>query len=298
MSSDLEWVMKYKRGEIELGSPWGVPGLDSYRLFKRNFTVILGIAGAGKTSLEVYLQFCMAIMKGHKVLVWSSENAPGELKLGLINAMCERDIKYLKDEELIKAAYEVVEEYVDFVDTTKATSLYGVMDAIKFRIDSGQKFGSVIIDPWSSLKVDEVKGKYKSKYEYSYDALTDLRSFQKQLDIAIYLCLHPSSSKAREKHADGHRFAGMTKPLTSSDAEFGSMFDNRADDYFIYHRYKYDEQVRNQTHCHVAKIKNLLTGGRETPIDSPIVFEKHATTHRWYVEGVDILEYALEHQHK
>lgn len=298
MTSDLEWVMKYKRGEIELGSPWGVPGIDRYRLFKKNFTVILGIAGAGKTSLELYLQFCMAIMKGHKVLVWSSENTPGELKLGLINAMCARDIKYVQDEGLVKDAYAAVDEYLDVVDTTQATSIYGVMAAIRKRVQNGNRYGAALIDPWSSLKMDEVKGKYKSKYEYSYDALTDLRSFQKELDIAIILCLHPSTSGARDKHPEGHKYAGMTKPLTSSDAEFGSMFDNRTDDYMVYHRYKYVEDIRNQTQMHVVKVKDLLTGGRETPIDSPVIFEKHATTHRWLVDGVDILEYAIEHRHK
>lgn len=290
MSKDLEFVHKYRRGEIAMGKPWGAEAIDKYWLFKPNFTVVLGIAGAGKTTLLVYLNLVQAIRQKKKCMVWSSENSKGILNIMCINALLGTDLKGVSA-EAVTDAYDKVQKYMDFVDTEKVATMYTIIEALERKLDDG--YHAVIIDPFSSLKMDDRYSKFKSEYKYNYESITDLRAFQKRSGMAVYLCVHPNTSKSREKHDKDHPFAGMTKPLQSSDAENGSMFDNRADDYIICHRYKYDEEDRAYTRIYVAKIKEDITGGRETPLEYPIMAKKE--NYRFTFDGVDILQDAMNH---
>lgn len=292
MGSDLRYILDYHQGRIELGTSWGAPSLDKHWVFKRNFTVVLGIAGAGKTSLIVYLNLVMAIIKNKKCLIWSSENSSAGLRIQMLNALCGRDIKSVK-QEAIEPIYNMLGQYIDLADTTKVTDHYKLMSAIKGRA-SKSDYLSCIIDPFNSLLTSDDNGKFKSEWKYTLEAITHLRSMQKELDIALYLCVHPATGSTRTKHPDGHEFEGMPKPLTSADAEMGNLFDNRADDYIIMHRYKYHPIDRAYTRIFVAKIKERLTGGMETDRDEPIMAQFNSITQRWYFDGVDILQRAID----
>ena len=54
-------------------------------------------------------------------------------------------------------------------------------------------------------------------------------------------------------------------PPMASDVEGGGKFVNRADDFFVVHRYSQHSTDWIYTDIHVRKIKELESGGRPTP---------------------------------
>ena len=62
-------------------------------------------------------------------------------------------------------------------------------------------------------------------------------------------------------------------PPMASDIEGGGKWQNRADAVFVFHRYSAHETDWVYTHVHVRKVKEMETGGRVTPYDSPVVMQ-------------------------
>ena len=56
----------------------------------------------------------------------------------------------------------------------------------------------------------------------------------------------------------------------SSDVEQGGKIVSRADEFAVIHRYTQHETDWVFTDIHIRKVKELETGGRPTPLDSPI----------------------------
>lgn len=293
MGRGLDYIMDYHQGRLKLGIPYGEEELNKHWLFKRNLTIVLGIAGAGKTSLLHYMQLVASLLTGKKCISWTAENSPAGIQLELMSALLGTNMKNIAADK-VEGVFNLLAQYVEFVDTEVATNMYDVIEAFKRK--SLDDYQSIIIDPFSALKIDykRMNKRRLSEYRYHYESITDLRAFQKECGKAIFLCVHPSTGKARNKHPDGHKYAGMTMPLSSSDAENGSMFDNRADDYVVAHRYKQHPEDYKYTELHVLKVKELLTGGQETSMDYPLKFYKDRETHRWYINGVDILQKAID----
>ena len=276
----LEFIQNYRAGRVRLGEKWGAGEIDKHWRYKRNMTIVLGIPGAGKTELIIYLQLLMAIKLNKKVLVWSSENTADALHLYCINAICATDVTNLSPEQTTYA-FRLVDRYMHFLDTEKTEDMYSIISLLEGK--SGDDYCSCIIDPFSSLKVNSkiMRDKGLSEYSYIRESLTDLRAFQKRSNLAVYLLVHPNTSTARRKHLEGHKYAGMTAPLSSSDAEYGGMFDNRTDDYIILHRYKKHPEEHDITRVDIAKIKEKLTGGRETFTDYPVLAKRDHKSCRW-----------------
>ena len=288
MSKDLEFVHKYRRGEIKLGETWGSEIIDKWWLYKQNFTVLLGNSGSGKTTLITYMCLLQSIRQGKKTLVWSSENSRLELIVMCVNAILDADLRHIPAEQ-VSDAYDKVNEYMDFVDSHTPTSVYGIMAAADKRLT--EDYHAIIIDPWSSLKKDTEKGKYKSSYDYNYDALTDLRQWRDNKGVALYLCVHPNTDAKRRRHKEDHQYADQVSPPNAADVEHGGMFENRADDMIVVHRYKQDANDWNITKIWTAKIKSHMTGGKENPIEIPI--EGTFDGKRFHFGGVDILQRAI-----
>lgn len=286
MSSSLGYIMDYKHGRLEMGLPFGSPDLDKHWVFKRNFTVILGLSGSGKTTVDVYLNLVQAILCDKKCLVWSSENSNGELQLECVNAILGTDVKNV-DDESVAQAYDLLNQYMLFVDSSKSASIQTLMEAADKRLTSD--FHSMIVDPWNSLRQD--RQKFQSKQDYIIDSLIQIRAFQKSKDIAFHLVVHPTADASRTRHKGDHRYAGQVARPFAQDAEFGGDFNNKADDFLIFHRYKLDEQDWNITKMWVDKVKNHRTGGRETPMEVPV--EARYDGCRFHFGGVDILQKAI-----
>ena len=123
-----------------------------------------------------------------------------------------------------------------------------------------EHYDGVSLDPLNDLKAAEKQ----SKYEYYYDALSNIRRFIKKYNIMFYLVVHPGTAANRRRNEDG------TRPAPNmSDVEFGSMFGNRADNFLVFHRNPQSDKW-NVTEIHVQKIKFQKLVGVPTPEIDPI----------------------------
>jgi hypothetical protein len=123
-----------------------------------------------------------------------------------------------------------------------------------------EKFDGISIDPLNDLKAPPKV----SKYDYYYDALSNIRRFIKRHNVMFYLVVHPGTAANRRRNDDG------TRPAPNmSDVEFGAMFGNRADNFLVFHRNPQSDKW-NVTEIHAQKIKFQKLVGVPTPEITPI----------------------------
>jgi len=65
----------------------------------------------------------------------------------------------------------------------------------------------------------------------------------------------------------------MPMPPMTSDIEGGGKWGNRADSVLVIHRYSQHEFDWVFTHIHCRKVKEMETGGRVTPLETPLVLQ-------------------------
>ena len=98
-----------------------------------------------------------------------------------------------------------------------------------------------------------------------------MRIFCKKNNISIWLNTHANTEATRKLHRTGE-YEGHPQPPWAADVEGGSKFVNRADDFWVCHRYVQHRQHFMYTHLHVRKVKEIETGGMPSGIDDPILF--------------------------
>ena len=75
-------------------------------------------------------------------------------------------------------------------------------------------------------------------------------------------------------------------------------FVNRADDFYVLHRYIQHPSEWMFTHLHVRKIKEIETGGKPTPIDDPIKFRSMIDNVGFEIDGKAILDIPIKEEFK
>ena len=102
-----------------------------------------------------------------------------------------------------------------------------------------------------------------------------MREFCNSSKKTVYISLNPSreSQRSTGQFPKGHPLEGHQKPPKMADAEGGQAFANRADDFWIVHRFTQHETMNNVTHIHVRKNKRNRTGGQPTLMDFPLPFD-------------------------
>ena len=71
-----EKILDIKYGRIKEGLKIGVPEIDEHIRQKKGFSIFIGHANVGKTTVIIYLFTLWARLHNLKFLVWSSENTP------------------------------------------------------------------------------------------------------------------------------------------------------------------------------------------------------------------------------
>ena len=113
--------------------------------------------------------------------------------------------------------------------------------------------------------------------------------FTRKMKVSIYLVTHAVTESLRLKHANGHPFENHIKPPSPGSAEGGGKFLNKCDNFLIIHRYVSHPEFWFYTYLAVIKIKEIDTGGRPTPIDSPIELRSIANNVGFSVGGKNLL---------
>lgn len=269
---ELEYLRKIRSGKIKTGSRLGFPAFDEFIRFKPdNFNVILGHANVGKTSMALYIMLLYSILHNKKWLVYSSENPAHSLIRKLIEYMEGLPLEKVSDAGMNRTSL-FINDHFKFVSATEMYTYKEIISLAKV-IKDAWKYDGLFIDPYNSLKKDFELLKSVGGHEYDYHACTEIRIFCKEYGVSTWLNTHANTSALRTLHRFDDEFAGYPVPPLASDIEGGGKFVNRADDFWVIHRYIQHPSEYINTHLHVRKVKEIETGGRPTSMDAPIKFK-------------------------
>ena len=264
-----EKILDIKYGRIKEGLKIGVPEIDEHIRQKKGFSIFIGHANVGKTTVIIYLFTLWAKLHNLKFLVWSSENTPESILRKIIEFKMGLPIQ-IATEQQIQDAINWANNHFKIIDVD---DLYTYKQLLKEaeQIKSAWHYDGLLIDPYNSLSKDATVLKLTgNSHDYDYQVASELRLFAKHNDLSIYLNAHGVTSALRQVHHSGHEYEGLTKPLAMSDIEGGSKWSSRADDVYCIHRYVAHPTDWMYSHIHVLKIKENETGGRPTTFENPI----------------------------
>ena len=260
---DFRWIDDYAQGKIQLGLETGDPQLDEYFRYKKEFLIINGHSNVGKTTTALYLIVNSAIRHGWKWVIYSSENTTASVKMNLMQFATDKKISNMNYMER-KNAYKWVQEHFTIISNNQ---VYSYSDLLVFmeKVMRQQQVDAVFIDPYNSLRLD-LKNSGVNSHEYHYEAASEFLTFSKTNDIAVWLNMHAVTEAQRRKGDDGLPIAPYAE-----DTEGGGKFVNRADCFLTLHRkvQAEDPSIRAMSEIHVRKVREVETGGRPSPLDSP-----------------------------
>jgi hypothetical protein len=288
-SEQIDYLKKIKSGEIKTGSRLGIPSFDEYIRFKpSNFNVILGHANVGKTSVALYLMLLYSKLHGKRWVVYSSENEPYSIIRRLMEFMESMPINKISDEGF-KRSSDFINSHFKFIDT-KDMYTYKELLILSKQIKMAWDYDGLFIDPYNSLKKDFELLKSVGGHEYDYHACTEIRIFCKEFKITTWLNTHANTAALRSLHRFEDPYAGYPVPPQASDIEGGGKFVNRADDFWVVHRYVQHPTDFMYTHIHVRKVKEVETGGRPTMLQEPIRLKSIPNNVGFTLDEKDMLE--------
>jgi len=270
--SSLPFLERALKGKYYDTGKLGVYELDQYLRFKEGeFIVVTGHANVGKTHTLMYLMLLQSYNFGKKWLVYSSENEVHSLKRKLIEFLACKPIQGITELQMHNKL-DWVNEYFQFIDGNR---LFNAFDLIKTMegIRSEYEYTGALIDPYNSLTTDQKKLGKTGMHEYHYEVASAVRVFAHKNNVTTIVNTHPVTEAMRKVHFKGHAYEGMPMPPMTSDIEGGGKWGNRADSVVIIHRYAQHETDWIYTHIHCRKVKEMETGGRVTPLETPLVLQ-------------------------
>jgi len=262
---DKHWLKRLKAGELQVGLTTGFKSLDTYFNFKEGkFNVVLGRANVGKSTVIWFLMVLANRLHGWKWIVFSAENSPAIIKKELMQFICGSFLDMMTEQE-IDTLYDVVEDNFKIIKVDKMITAKELMMLAEetMKID---EFKGMLIDPYNALRLD-LKG--SSAYNYHYETVSEFKLWSERNNCTIFLNCHTGTAGARKLHQSGE-FQGYPMPPDKSDIENGVMFENKADDFIVIHRYVQHPELANETHWHQVKVKETWSGGRPTPLEEPV----------------------------
>jgi hypothetical protein len=292
-SEQLEKLRQIRNGSVKEGLKLDIPSIDEYLRFKpKGFNVILGQANVGKTSAVLFLMLCYTLKHKKKWLIFSSENQPHSIIRKLVEYLAKKPIHLVEEEQFIKCT-EFIDEYFKIIDSEK---LYTYRDLINLGVQykNAWDYDGFMIDPYNSLAKDEKLMKSLGGHEYDYQATTEFRLFCKNHNVSIWLNVHANTGAIRMLHRVDHQYAGYPIPPMASDVEGGGKFVNRADDFWVVHRYIQHPSDWMYTHVHVRKVKEVETGGKPTSMDEPIQLRSMKNNVGFEINGQPVIRMISE----
>jgi hypothetical protein len=292
-SEQLEKLRQIRNGSVKEGLKLDIPSIDEYLRFKpKGFNVILGQANVGKTSAVLFLMLCYTLKHKKKWLIFSSENQPHSIIRKLVEYLAKKPIHLVEEEQFIKCT-DFIDEYFKIIDSEK---LYTYRDLINLGVQykNAWDYDGFMIDPYNSLAKDEKLMKSLGGHEYDYQATTEFRLFCKNHNVSIWLNVHANTGAIRMLHRVDHQYAGYPIPPMASDVEGGGKFVNRADDFWVVHRYIQHPSDWMYTHIHVRKVKEVETGGKPTSMDEPIQLRSMKNNVGFEINGQPVIRMISE----
>jgi hypothetical protein len=256
-----KFLNDYRDGKIQKGLGLGIE-LDDYILFKRKqLNIILGHDNVGKSYWFEWYMLALSTQHDLKWCIWMGENSSGQVMRDLIQMYSGKNYFDLDYKEIRR--YEMkIEHWFKFVDNSK---LYKPEQLLE--IFNSIEVDGCFIDPFTGLD----RG---MTHADNYNFLNNARQFCNQTNKTIYLSTHPTSESGRTSmiYPSKHPWEGHLKPPLKAHIEGGKPFLNRCDDMIVIHRLVKHEGMKFQTLIDVEKIKDRDTGGKQTELNVPLMF--------------------------
>jgi hypothetical protein len=134
------------------------------------------------------------------------------------------------------------------------------------KIQAVRRVDSVLIDPYNALKIELTNTSKLSTHEYHYEAISEIKQYTRNTGTGFYINTHAVTAASRLKSDDKK----STPAPGKADVEGGQKWANKADDFITIHRHVQDPENWMVTELHIRKIKEVETGGKITPYNSPV----------------------------
>jgi len=264
---DLEgkkYLELLRAGQLETGL--GIDCvLDNHLQFKRKQLVFInGLDNVGKTYFVVWYFLCLTQKHNLTWTIYSTENSIPKIKRDLIQFLAQKKVEDLNDMEFYKW-FSHVSHYFKFLSTD---TVYNFDDVLKLFNESDTD--GYLIDPLTALANGQIK---INKHETDNENMLKLRAWISTNNKTVYINTHVSTEAARRSHPKDHELSGHPTPPTKPDTEGGQKMANRADDFITIHRYTQHPNLWMNTEVHVRKIKDTLTGGKQTMLEFPVILQ-------------------------
>ena len=257
-----KYLKDYLDGKVSQGLGIGCV-LDDYLRFKRKqLNIVLGHDNVGKSYWMEWYFLALATNHDLKFTLWMGENSDGQVKRDLIQMLAGKHYRDLSWSE-VNNHKKVIDHYFKFVDNSKLYKPFEMLDIFeKSKSDVG------FIDPFTGLD----RG---MTHADNYDFLNKTRQFTNQTGQTIYISTHPNSESGRSGmiYPQDHHWFGHLKPPLKAHVEGGKPFLNRCDDMIVIHRLVKHPDMKYQTMISVEKIKDRDTGGQQTDLNEPLLFD-------------------------
>jgi hypothetical protein len=279
------YLNQVREGTLQLGKTTGSPVLDEYFLFKEgNLVMTNGLDNSGKTEIIWYLALLSALYHGWKWIIFSSENTLGAFMRRMIQFYWGKSLR--GDFAMTDREYDVAKAFIKkhFKLIKAQENLFNYKDIInlvKLAKREGD-FNAGMIDPYNSLKIDLSGFSKLNTHEYHYEALSELKSFGQQNSFGWFVNHHAVTAAIRQRDAERKYPVAPRK----EDTEGGGKVANKADEFITVHRITQHPTDWMITELHIRKVKDTETGGKPSPLDNPIKFERYKGGYA-YVERLE-----------
>jgi len=269
-----DYLQSVRDGTLVQGLTTGIPSLDNYFVFKEgNMVMTNGHDNAGKSVVVWYLALLSAMYHNWNWIIFASENTIGGFMRKMIQFYVGKPLngKFAMSDSEYHTAKKFIESHFSSIKAEE--DMYNYKDIINMvkKASKVKKYHSVMIDPYNGLKIDLSGFSKLSTHEYHYEALSDLKLYGKKNNIGIWVNHHAVTAALRQK--DGEKKYPVAPQ--KADTEGGGKVGNKTDDFLTIHRVTQHPTEWMVTELHVRKIKDTDTGGRVTPIDSPVKLEMY-----------------------
>jgi len=259
-----DYVIKFKRGEIEQGLGIGIPEVDQYLCYKQSqLCIINGLDNVGKTSFMLWYFLLISIKWDKKFILWCGENKVGQQKRDLVQFLSGKSFDELNEAQINKFLKSINRrfEWIDNKQSYSYEALYNIFE--KSSADC------CLIDPFTGLE---------RAYDHggNYDFLNASRAFVNKTDKTVYVNTHVNTEAARRmfpKNSNIPELEGYPMPPEKSNSEGGQSFANRPDDFITIHRYTDHPTYWMNTLVFVRKVKDTGTGGKVNFRTNPLIFD-------------------------
>lgn len=280
-----DYLQSVRDGTLAMGKTTGCPLLDKYFLFKDgNLVMSNGLDNVGKTEFIWWLNLVAALYHGWNGIIFASENTIGTFMRRMIQFYWGKPLagNYAMSQIEFEIAKNFIEQHFKIIKAQE--TLYNYKDIInlcKIALSEG-KFNYAMVDPYNSLKTDLSGFSKLNTHEYHYEAISEIKAFGQANNFGWFINHHAVTAAIRMR--DGEKKYAVAP--RKEDTEGGGKMCNKADDFTTIHRITNHPSEWMITEFHVRKIKDTETGGRPTPIDEPVKFERYKGGYA-YCEWVD-----------